>query len=87
MRWDRVALLLGRYWSWITPQYLFEEMTSAEMEEAVDFVLTWEFSNNSPSRESYRSLVKSCKDWLRERDPEEKQDLRWLRPVGKVKRG
>lgn len=37
-----MALVLGRYWSWITPTYLTMDMTMAEISDALQFVNRFE---------------------------------------------
>jgi len=29
--WDRLAIVLGRHWAYITPEYLFDEMTMKQV--------------------------------------------------------
>ena len=38
MSWVRLAAVLGLFWSYITPEYLFGEMTMPEVNEYLGYV-------------------------------------------------
>lgn len=80
-------LLLGRYWPYMTPRYVFEEMTLEEVQEAVGHVLRWEL--HPESKKHYEHMVKGMEQWLCPGGISV-QDLSWITPpIGKVirKRG
>lgn len=75
-----MAILLGRYWPYMTPRYLFEEMTLEEVQECVGYVMRWEM--HPQSKEHYKALTRGLEEWLA---PGGQQDLSWIKgPIGKV---
>jgi hypothetical protein len=78
--WQRLCLLLGHYWSWITPTHFFFEMTFAEVTACIEHVLAWEIT--ATSRENYRAKSRALLDWIA---PSGKQDLSFIKGrMGKV---
>ena len=76
-----MALLLGRYWPYMTPAYIWGEMDIVEVQTALGHVMRWEL--HPVSKQHYDALIKGFEEWLTERP--EKQDLSWLKkPIGKV---
>ena len=69
----------------MTPRYLFEEMTFAEAQEAVSYVLQWEL--HPQTREHAKALVDAMQNWVCPAAVMG-QDLGWLKPpLDKVIRG
>lgn len=80
-----MALLLGRYWSFVTPAYLFEEMTLEEVRACLGHILRWEL--HPGSKEHYQLLVRGLQEWIAPTPAGRvrKQDLSWIKgPIGKV---
>jgi hypothetical protein len=76
-----VALLLGRYWPYMTPAYIWGEMDMGEVSTALGYVMRWEL--HPVNKKHYDALVKGLEEWLT--DPPARQDLSWLKePIGKV---
>lgn len=42
----KLALLLGRFWSYMTPEYIFSEMTWNEIGAGLDFIYRYEITDN-----------------------------------------
>lgn len=75
-------MLLGRYWPYMTPQHIYEEMTIEEVQMAVEHILRWEM--NPRSKEHYEHMIKGIEEWLCLNEISA-QDLSWIKsPIGRV---
>jgi len=73
--------LLGRYWPYMTPEYIWGEMDMSEVQTALTHVIRWEL--HPVNQKHYDALIKGMGEWLTERLA--KQDLSWIKaPIGKV---
>ena len=53
-----MALMIGRYWPYMTPEYIYNEMTWAEIGAAVDYVYRFE------TTERHYKGKKKLDDWI-----------------------
>jgi hypothetical protein len=68
----RLALLLGSIWEYMTPEYIFKQMTWAEIESALDFLFRYEV------KESHVKSSIKLNDWIYKKIDNLKIDLKAL---------
>ena len=78
-----MTLLLGRYWPYMTPVYIWGEMDMLEVQEAISHVMRWEL--HPAGKKHYEFLTKGLEEWLTPPSESARQDLSWIKPpIGRV---
>ena len=62
--------MLGQFWGYMTPDYIFEQMTWAEIGAAMDYIFRYEI------KESHHKNSIKLSEWIYEKKDHLKQDLK-----------
>lgn len=65
-----MALIVSRYWPYMTPEYIYNEMTWNEFNDAMEYVHLYELTEAHYAAGVYRKN-KKLTDWWRRKKPRE----------------
>lgn len=69
--------MIGRYWSFMTPEYIYNEMTKAEVADSIDYVTRYEAGQKHHAVGPYKK-GKKLWAWLKRESPDVDKQFRAL---------